>query len=126
MFVKGNGEKVHAPTTALSLAQVLDLPYHQWRLSDMAYHHEARTQLLLNKDAPVPQAVRTREIRLKLGSAGLHTLRCLQESEAVLPVRFQKATLGPLVRGHVLTLAAIAVGGQEWPTLLPCGFSCER
>jgi hypothetical protein len=48
MFVKGNGEKVHALTTALSLAQVFDLPYHQLRLSDMAdHHHEARTHLLL-------------------------------------------------------------------------------
>jgi predicted ATPase/DNA-binding winged helix-turn-helix (wHTH) protein len=33
MFVKGNGEEVHtALTTALSIAQVLNLPYHQMRL----------------------------------------------------------------------------------------------
>jgi predicted ATPase/DNA-binding winged helix-turn-helix (wHTH) protein len=33
MFVKGNGEEVHtALTTALSIAQVLNLPFHQMRL----------------------------------------------------------------------------------------------
>jgi predicted ATPase len=32
MFIKGNGEEVHALTTALSLAQALELPYHQMRL----------------------------------------------------------------------------------------------
>jgi len=38
MFSKGNGEEVLAAlTTALSLAQVLELPYHQMRLS--AAHH---------------------------------------------------------------------------------------
>ena len=73
MFVKGNGEKVHALATALSLAQVLDLPYIQWRLSDMAYHHEARTHLLLNKDAPVPQAVQgVGRIFAKPRLGGLH------------------------------------------------------
>jgi hypothetical protein len=32
MFIKGNGEEAHALTTALSLAQALELPYHQMRL----------------------------------------------------------------------------------------------
>src|SRR5712664_1162239 len=32
MLIKGNGEEVHALTTALSLAQALELPYHQMRL----------------------------------------------------------------------------------------------
>jgi hypothetical protein len=33
MFVKGNSEEVHAAlTTALALAQALELPYHQMRL----------------------------------------------------------------------------------------------
>jgi predicted ATPase/DNA-binding winged helix-turn-helix (wHTH) protein len=32
MFIKGNGEEVHALTTALSLAEALELPYHQMRL----------------------------------------------------------------------------------------------
>jgi predicted ATPase/DNA-binding winged helix-turn-helix (wHTH) protein len=32
MLLKGDGEEVHALTTALSLAQALELPYHQMRL----------------------------------------------------------------------------------------------
>ena len=73
MFVKGNGEKGHALTTALSLAQVLDLPYHQMRLSDMAYRNEARTHLSLNKDAPVPRAVQgVGQIFAKPHLGGLH------------------------------------------------------
>jgi tetratricopeptide (TPR) repeat protein len=32
MLIKGNGEEIHALTTALSLAQALELPYHQMRL----------------------------------------------------------------------------------------------
>jgi hypothetical protein len=38
MFIKGNSDEVlAAPTTALSLAQILELPFHQMRLS--AAHH---------------------------------------------------------------------------------------
>jgi predicted ATPase len=32
MYTKGNGEEVHALTTAVALAQALELPYHQMRL----------------------------------------------------------------------------------------------
>jgi predicted ATPase len=32
MLIKGNGEEIHVLTTALSLAQALELPYHQMRL----------------------------------------------------------------------------------------------
>src|SRR6266851_2683280 len=44
MFVKGNSEEVHAAlTTALALAQVLNLPYHQMRLFAGLYTFLMRT-----------------------------------------------------------------------------------
>jgi predicted ATPase/DNA-binding winged helix-turn-helix (wHTH) protein len=43
MYTKGNGEEVHALTTALSLAQALELPYHQKRLFVAYYTFLMRT-----------------------------------------------------------------------------------
>jgi predicted ATPase len=43
MFTKGNGEEVHALTTALALAQALELPYHQMRLFAGQYTFLIRT-----------------------------------------------------------------------------------
>src|SRR5258708_37905764 len=44
MFVKGNSEEVHAAlTTAVALAQALELPYHQMRLFAGLYTFLMRT-----------------------------------------------------------------------------------